>query len=94
MYDLNFGVYFLYTWCTREWLNQLGRTPICRESRVNQMFPNTFPMRPKVYDLNFGMYFLYTRCTREWLNLLGCTPICRDSRVNHVFHNTFPMREY
>ena len=35
VYDLSFGMYFLYTWCTRECGNRLGRTPICRDSRVN-----------------------------------------------------------
>ena len=25
MYDLSFGMYFLYTWCTRECCNRLGR---------------------------------------------------------------------
>ena len=39
-HDLSFGVYFLYTWCTREWCNGLGRTPIYRDSRVNHMFRN------------------------------------------------------
>ena len=34
-------MYFLYTWCTRECCNSLGRTPICRDSRVNHMFRNT-----------------------------------------------------
>ena len=36
------------TSCTRGvrgMLNQLGRTPICRASRVNHMFRNTYPMR-------------------------------------------------
>ena len=28
-------MYFLCTWCTRECCNQLGRTPFCRDSRVN-----------------------------------------------------------
>ena len=32
-----------YPWCTREYCNRLGRTPICRDSRVNHMFHNTFP---------------------------------------------------
>ena len=45
LYDLSFGMYFLYTWYTREFSNHLGRTPICRDSRVNHMFRNTFPMR-------------------------------------------------
>ena len=45
MYEVSFGMYFLYTWCTREWCNRFGRTPICRDSRVNHMFRNTFPMR-------------------------------------------------
>ena len=45
VYDLSFGMYFLYTWCTRECCNRLGRTPICIDSRVNHMFRNTFPMR-------------------------------------------------
>ena len=43
MYNLSFGIYFLYTWCTRECCNLFGRTPICRDSRVNHMFRNTFP---------------------------------------------------
>ena len=43
--DLSVGMYFLYTWCTREWCNLFGRTPNCRDSRINHMFRNTFPMR-------------------------------------------------
>ena len=38
-------MYFLYTWCTRECCHRLCRTAICRDSRVNHMFCNTFPMR-------------------------------------------------
>ena len=45
MYDLSFGMYLLYTWCTREWFNRLGRTPICRDTMINHMFRNAFPMR-------------------------------------------------
>ena len=45
VYDLSFGMYFLHTWCTREWCNRFGRTPNCRDSRINHMFLNTFPMR-------------------------------------------------
>ena len=43
--DLSFGMYFLYTWCTREWCNPFGRNPNCRDSRINHMFGNAFPMR-------------------------------------------------
>ena len=28
----------LYTLCTREWCNRLGRTPIYRDFRVNHIF--------------------------------------------------------
>ena len=45
VYDLSFGMYFLYTWCTKEWCNPFGRNPNCRDSRINHMFGNTFPMR-------------------------------------------------
>ena len=45
VYDLNFGMYFLYSWCAREWCNRFGLTPNCRDSRINDMFRNTFPMR-------------------------------------------------
>ena len=45
VYNLSFGMYFLYTWSTRDWLNRFGRTPNCRDSRINHMFGNTFPMR-------------------------------------------------
>ena len=45
VYDVSFGMYILYTWCTREWCNRFGRTPNCRDSRINHMFRNTFPMR-------------------------------------------------
>ena len=31
--------------CTREWCNPFGRTRNYRDSRINQMFRNTFPMR-------------------------------------------------
>ena len=31
---------FLYTWSTREWCNLFGRTPNCRDSRINHMFRN------------------------------------------------------
>ena len=80
-------MYLLYTWCTRECCNRLGRTPICRDSMVNHMFRNTFPMhyyciillsqetRGKVYVISFGMYLLYTWCTRECCNRIGRTPI-------------------
>ena len=40
VYELSFAVYFLYTGCSREWLNRLGRTPICKDIRVNPMFRN------------------------------------------------------
>ena len=45
VYDLSFGMYLLYTWSTREWFNRFGRTPNCRDSRINDIFRNTFPMR-------------------------------------------------
>ena len=44
-YDLRFSMYFFYTWCTSEWCSLFGRTPKCRDSRVNHLFRNTFPMR-------------------------------------------------
>ena len=37
--------YFFYTWCTREWCNRFGLTSNCRDSSINHMFRNTFPMR-------------------------------------------------
>ena len=73
-------MYFFYIWCTREGCKWLGRNPFCRDSIVNHMFRNSFPMRDnsilplslgtrgKLYDLSFGMYFLYTWCTRECCN--------------------------
>ena len=45
VYDLSFGIYFLYTWCTRELCYLFGRTPNCRDSRINHIFRNTLPMR-------------------------------------------------
>ena len=45
LYDLTFGMYFLSTLFTRKRCNRLGRTPICRDSRVNDMFHNTFPLQ-------------------------------------------------
>ena len=45
VYDLSFGMYFLYTWSTREWCNLFGITLNLRDSRINHMFRNTFPMR-------------------------------------------------
>ena len=45
VYDLSFGMYLLYTWSTREWCNRFGRTPNCRDSRINHMFRKTFAMR-------------------------------------------------
>ena len=45
VYDLSFGMYLLYTWCTRECCNGLDRTAICIDSILNHMFRNTFPMR-------------------------------------------------
>ena len=35
----------LYMWCTRDWCNRFVRTPNCRDSRINHMFRNIFPMR-------------------------------------------------
>ena len=55
VYNLSFGLYFLYTWCTRECCNRLGRTTIYRYSRVNDMFRNTFPMRDNcIMHLSLG----------------------------------------
>ena len=36
-YYISFGMYILYTWCTREWCNLFGRTPNCRDSRINHV---------------------------------------------------------
>ena len=36
-------MYFLYTWCTRELCNLFGRTPTCRDSRINHIFRNLKP---------------------------------------------------
>ena len=53
--DLSFGMYFLHTWCTREWCNRFSRTPNCRDSRINRMFCNTFPMRDNwIIPLSLG----------------------------------------
>ena len=74
---------FLYTWCTRRLCNRLGRTPICRDSMVNDMFRNTFPMRDYcIIQLSLGeqelgvrrqlWYVLFSHmCTRECCNRLG-----------------------
>ena len=45
VYALSFGIYFLYTWCTREGCNRFGRILNCRDSTINHMFRNTFRMR-------------------------------------------------
>ena len=96
------------TYCTRAVQENaaIGRTPICRDSMVNHMFRNTFPMRdycnntPKPRRAG-------VRCTTSAMVCTSCTrgvqenaaiglvrtPICRDSRVNHMFRNTFPMRD-
>ena len=42
LYDLSFGMYFFYTWCTREWCNRFGRTQICRDSRVNHKYVSQY----------------------------------------------------
>ena len=52
MYDLSFGMYLLYTWCTREWFNLLGRTPICRDTMIIHMFRNSFPIRGLLNNTN------------------------------------------
>ena len=53
VYELSFGMYFLYTWCTREWFNWFGRTPNYRDSSINHMFRNTFPLRDiRIIPLN------------------------------------------
>ena len=55
VYNLTFGMYFLYTWSTREWFNRFGPTPNCRDSRINHMFGNTFPMRDNyIIPLSLG----------------------------------------
>ena len=51
MYHLSFGMYFLYTWSTREWCNLFGRIPNCRDSMINHIFRNTFPMRGQGKDV-------------------------------------------
>ena len=107
MYDLNFGIYLLYTWCTREWFNRLGRAPIYRDILINDMFfqyisyayllNNTNnPGRPGVRCMTSALEC--TCCTRgvqeNYFNLLCRTPICRDTMINHMFRNTFPIRDY
>ena len=55
VYHLSFGMYLLYTWCTRELCNWFGRTSNCRDSRINHMFRNTFPMRDnRIIPLSLG----------------------------------------
>ena len=44
MYELSFGMYLLQTWSARELCNWVGRTPICRDSRVNNIFRDRFPI--------------------------------------------------
>ena len=77
MNDLSFGMYFLYTWCTRECCNRLGRTPIFRDSRVNHIFRNTNsyalqlnnttkPLRPEVGSRTSALICIScTRCVQE-----------------------------
>ena len=45
VYDLSFGMLFLYMLCTIECCNRLGHIPISRDSRVNPTLCNTSPMR-------------------------------------------------
>ena len=45
VHELSFGMHLLYTWCTRELCNRFGPTPNYRDSNINDMFRNTFPMR-------------------------------------------------
>ena len=105
MYDLSFGMYFLYTLCTRECCNRLGRTLIWRDSKVNQMFRNTFPIHDNwIIPLRLGdqvkgvppqlWYVLLVHVVYKRMRNSSCSnPICRYSRVNHMFRNSFPMRD-
>ena len=99
MYDLIFGLYFLYSWCTRELYYLFGRTPNCRDSRIIHIFRNTFPTpkprRPGV------------RCTTSALVCTSCTHGVQENGAIALvvlqtaeilgliicFENTFPMRD-
>ena len=76
LYDLTFGIYFLSTLCTRGRCNRLGRTPICRDSRVNDMFHNTFPLllnnTPKPWRTG-------VRCRTSALVCTACTPCVQEN---------------
>ena len=104
-YDLSFGMYFFYTSCTSEWSNQPGRTPICRDSRVNPMFYTTFPMshittkprRPRVGCTTSAL--VCTSCTRGVQGNVAIVWVVLQSAeilglIIIMFCNTFPMSQY
>ena len=107
VYGLSFGMYFLYTWCTREWCNLFGRTPNCRDSRINHSYISQYisyawqlndtpkPRRPGVRCTTSAVVVLLVHVVyKRMLQSAWCTPIYRDSMVNHMFRNTFHMRDY
>ena len=67
MYTLSFGMYFLLTWCTREWYNRFGRTPNCRDSRINHIMFRTLakPRRPEVRCTNSALVCTCTHGVQE-----------------------------
>ena len=73
MYDLSFGMYLLYTWCTGEWCNLFGRTPNCRDSRINHMFRNTFPMLDNKLNNTLKLKGPGVRCTTSTFVCTYCT---------------------
>ena len=104
VYDLSFGMYFLYTWCTRECCNLFGHTPNGRDSRIkhilqyishtSQLNNTPKPRRPGV------------RCTTSALVCTSCTCIVQENGAICLvviqtaeilglimFRNTFPMRD-
>ena len=70
-------MYFLYTWRIREWCNLFGSTPNSRDSRINHMFRNTFPMCDNwIIPLSLGDQ------VKVYTSALVCTSCTRGVQEN------------
>ena len=108
MYDLSFGMFFLYTWCKRELCNLFGRTPNCKDSRINHNYVSKYisyalqlnntpkPRRPGLTCTTSAL--VCTCCTRGVQeNGAICLVILQTAEILGLiiimFRNTFPMRD-
>ena len=100
-------MYFLYTWSIREWFNLFGRTPNCRDSRINHIMSQYFSYARQLKNTHKTRR-PGVRCTASALVCTSCTRGVQENGaiclvvlqtagilglIKIMFRNAFPMRE-